>query len=229
MYLKFSWLAAFRGFEKSVRFAHPFYAKKWHWQTVLLCIWTAIKRILLFWNKKDIPTQKSWLTELMDTLHLERIRFFINNKLKAFEKTLRPLGDSKINVLLISVFLLFICLFLFLLMSFLIFWFYLKKKHSNKNLVDCYFEIKLHYKKIFEREQLIQKSKSNHYLILTKDCNCKLEMPPSQINKSFIFILKRRSYFWWLVSELYTISYLLIVWSLSFHFEACMCLVFFML
>lgn len=39
----------------------------------------------------------------------------------------------------------------------------------------------------------------------------------------YLYFLKGRSYFWWLVSELYTINYHLIIWSrsLPFHLEVC--------
>lgn len=51
----------------------------------------AKKLVLLFWKDKETPTLKMWITNLMDTLHLERIRFAINNKLEDFNKIWHPL------------------------------------------------------------------------------------------------------------------------------------------
>lgn len=45
-----------------------------------------VELILLFWKKKEMPTVvKLWLTELTETLHLERIRFILQNKLSNFK------------------------------------------------------------------------------------------------------------------------------------------------
>lgn len=52
---------------------------------------TAKKLILLFWKKKEVPSLKLSLTELTDTLHLERIRLILKDKLKDFEKVWQPL------------------------------------------------------------------------------------------------------------------------------------------
>ena len=52
---------------------------------------TAKKLILLFWKKKEVPTVKMWLSEMTETLHLERIRFSLRDKLGEFEKIWRPL------------------------------------------------------------------------------------------------------------------------------------------
>ena len=52
---------------------------------------TAKKLILLFWKKEEVPTIKLWLNEMTETLHLERIRFILKDKLKDFEKIWKPL------------------------------------------------------------------------------------------------------------------------------------------
>ncbi len=47
---------------------------------------TAKKLILMCWKGKEVPTLKRWLTELTDTLHLERIRYSIKDRTEQFEK-----------------------------------------------------------------------------------------------------------------------------------------------
>lgn len=44
----------------------------------------------LFW--KDVLTLKSWITRLSDTLHLERIRYILNDRLEEFERIWRPIS-----------------------------------------------------------------------------------------------------------------------------------------
>lgn len=51
----------------------------------------AKKLILLLWKKKEVPSFKHWLTDLTDTLHLERIRFILKDKLRDFQKIWQPL------------------------------------------------------------------------------------------------------------------------------------------
>lgn len=51
----------------------------------------AKKLVLLFWKDKETPKLKMWITNLMDALHLERIRFAFNNKLEDFNKIWHPL------------------------------------------------------------------------------------------------------------------------------------------
>ena len=52
---------------------------------------TAKKLILMEWKGKEVPTKRRWLTELTDTLHLEKIRYTIKDKPEQFEKIWRPL------------------------------------------------------------------------------------------------------------------------------------------
>ena len=47
---------------------------------------TAKKLILLFWKKKEVPTVVLWITDLTETLDLERIHFFLKNKLGEFDE-----------------------------------------------------------------------------------------------------------------------------------------------
>lgn len=54
----------------------------------LLC---AKKLIILLWKRKDVPTFKAWITLLTDTLHLERIRYILSDRLEEFEKIWRPM------------------------------------------------------------------------------------------------------------------------------------------
>lgn len=51
----------------------------------------AKKRILTLWKGKDIPTIKMWVTELTNTLHLEKIRYVTNNDMSSFERIWNPL------------------------------------------------------------------------------------------------------------------------------------------
>ena len=51
----------------------------------------ARKLLLLHWKKKDTPTTKMWLSDLTSTLHLERIRFTLGDKLSYFDKVWSPL------------------------------------------------------------------------------------------------------------------------------------------
>ena len=52
---------------------------------------TAKKLILMEWKGKEVPTRRRWLTELTDTLHLEKIRYTIKDKPEQFDKIWRPL------------------------------------------------------------------------------------------------------------------------------------------
>lgn len=49
------------------------------------------KLILLHWKSKETPTFRAWVTALTDTLHLERIRYALNNKLEDFDKIWKPI------------------------------------------------------------------------------------------------------------------------------------------
>ena len=51
---------------------------------------TAKKLILLNWRKREVPSFKHWLTDLTDTLHLERIRFALKDKVRDFDKIWQP-------------------------------------------------------------------------------------------------------------------------------------------
>ena len=51
----------------------------------LLC---AKKLILLLWKLKDVPSFKAWT----DTLHLERIRYILKDRLGEFERMWGPMG-----------------------------------------------------------------------------------------------------------------------------------------
>ena len=48
----------------------------------LLC---AKKHILLLWKSKDVPSFKAWITALTDTLHLERIRYILKDRVGEFD------------------------------------------------------------------------------------------------------------------------------------------------
>ena len=52
---------------------------------------TAKKLILMCWKGKEVPTMRRWLTDLTDTLHLERIRYTITDKPEKFERVWGPL------------------------------------------------------------------------------------------------------------------------------------------
>ena len=52
---------------------------------------TAKKLILTHWKKEEAPTFKHWLNEMASTLHLERIRYFLKNREKQFDKVWLPL------------------------------------------------------------------------------------------------------------------------------------------
>ena len=51
----------------------------------------ARKLLLMHWKKKDTPTTKMWLSDLTSTLHLERIRYTLGDKLSYFDKVWSPL------------------------------------------------------------------------------------------------------------------------------------------
>lgn len=51
---------------------------------------TAKKLILLFWKKKEAPTCKLWLGEMISTLHLERIRYCLKGTFEQFDKIWHP-------------------------------------------------------------------------------------------------------------------------------------------
>ncbi len=43
------------------------------------------------WKKKDVPTYKMWLNEMITTLHLEKIQFFLKSRKSQFNKVWLPL------------------------------------------------------------------------------------------------------------------------------------------
>ena len=50
----------------------------------------AKKLILKFWKGAEVPPVRLWISDLTDTLHLERIRFILSDKLKQFSKIWSP-------------------------------------------------------------------------------------------------------------------------------------------
>lgn len=52
---------------------------------------TAKKLLLMHWKNKETPTTKIWLSDLTNTLYLERIKYIIMDKLPHFEKVWSPL------------------------------------------------------------------------------------------------------------------------------------------
>lgn len=55
------------------------------------CLIVAKKLLLMHWKKKDAPTTKMWLSDLTNTLHLERIKYTLMDKLPLFDKIWSPL------------------------------------------------------------------------------------------------------------------------------------------
>ena len=55
------------------------------------CLITAKKLILTLWKSATVPTFKMWLEDLTNTLHLERIRYALKDRLQLFNKTWKPL------------------------------------------------------------------------------------------------------------------------------------------
>ena len=51
----------------------------------------AKKLILMLWKSANTPTSKMWLEELTNTLHLERIRYVLKDRLQQFDATWQPL------------------------------------------------------------------------------------------------------------------------------------------
>uniref|UniRef100_A0A673WU00 Reverse transcriptase domain-containing protein n=1 Tax=Salmo trutta TaxID=8032 RepID=A0A673WU00_SALTR len=49
-------------------------------QLISYSLISAKKLILLFWKKREAPSTKLWLSELANTVHLEIIRYILNNK-----------------------------------------------------------------------------------------------------------------------------------------------------
>lgn len=60
----------------------------------LLC---AKKPIFLLWKIKDVATFKSWITPLADTLHLERIRYTLNDRLEDYERIWSPFLNGAVG------------------------------------------------------------------------------------------------------------------------------------
>lgn len=60
----------------------------------LLC---AKKPIFLLWKIRDVATFKSWITPLADTLHLERIRYTLNDILGDYERIWSPFLDGAVG------------------------------------------------------------------------------------------------------------------------------------
>ena len=49
------------------------------------------KIILTFWRSVNTPTSEMWLEELTHTIHLERIRYVLKDRLQHFDATWQPL------------------------------------------------------------------------------------------------------------------------------------------
>lgn len=47
--------------------------------------------ILTLWKSVNTPTSKLWLEEVTNTLHLERIRIVLEDRLQHFDATWQPL------------------------------------------------------------------------------------------------------------------------------------------
>lgn len=54
------------------------------------CFIIAKRLILILWKSTTVPTSKMWLEDLTNTLHLERIRYVLKDRLKLFNKTWEP-------------------------------------------------------------------------------------------------------------------------------------------
>lgn len=54
------------------------------------CLITAKKIILKFWIKKESPPLNLWIQEMSDILHLERIRYILQDKLNKFKEIWLP-------------------------------------------------------------------------------------------------------------------------------------------
>uniref|UniRef100_A0A0S7EX59 LIN1 n=1 Tax=Poeciliopsis prolifica TaxID=188132 RepID=A0A0S7EX59_9TELE len=54
----------------------------------------AKRLILRFWKKDSVPTFDLWLGELANTLHLERLRYYNEDKVSVFEKIWNPVLKS---------------------------------------------------------------------------------------------------------------------------------------
>lgn len=59
-------------------------------QFLSYCIITAKKLILLTWKGPAVPNSCAWLRDLTNTLHLERIRYILKDKLSLFQKIWQP-------------------------------------------------------------------------------------------------------------------------------------------
>ena len=58
-------------------------------QCFLSCSLIIAKKLLIMhWKKKEAPTTKMWLSELTNTLHSERIKYTLLDKLPLLEKNL---------------------------------------------------------------------------------------------------------------------------------------------
>lgn len=63
---------------------------------------TAKKLILMFWKKKEAPTLRMWLSELCNTLNLERIRLLLRDRGPQFDQIWYPFicysGNSRTEI-----------------------------------------------------------------------------------------------------------------------------------
>lgn len=57
----------------------------------------AKKPIFLLRKIRDVATFKSWITPLADTLHLERIRYTLNDRLEDYERIWSPFLDGAVG------------------------------------------------------------------------------------------------------------------------------------
>lgn len=51
---------------------------------------SAKKLILLLWKGKEVPSLKAWISVMTDTLRLERIRYYVDDRLNDFEQIWKP-------------------------------------------------------------------------------------------------------------------------------------------
>ncbi len=66
-------------------------ANAYETQAISLCMVVAKKIILRMWKSDCTPTHEMWITELVNVLHLEKLRFSCNNKIQVFDKIWCPI------------------------------------------------------------------------------------------------------------------------------------------
>lgn len=71
--------------------ANSAFCNRYQTQSIMFCMMLAKKLILQMWKADTVPTIELWTRELGNMLHLEELRYSLNEKLSTFKKIWNPI------------------------------------------------------------------------------------------------------------------------------------------